>query len=1101
MICRTGRRRSSGACESTVNTTGPPSRERAAGFRAVGPLVCLTLGSLAVCAVLCDVSRAADAGAAVRHVIDVPPQALATALRTLTREHDIQVVYRAELVRDRMTDGARGELTAAEALAQLLKGTGLTYVYIDENTLTIVPIEAPETRGKSGAEAERSRAGESGNEADSSQGLQGPGMPDGLDADPEPTAEIRVTGTRLVVPRGFQSPAPMTVVDEAELDARVPTNLSDSLNQLPVFRDSHTPASNGISTVGSVGQSFLNLRGLGPARTLVLLDGRRIVPSTSAGMVDISILPEPPTKRVDIVTGGVSAVYGSDAVAGVVNFVLDDRFEGVKVTAQAGQAAAGDAEVRKFELGGGAPVFNGRGHLVGSTGYFSDSGIATWRDRDWFNSCARIANPALVPSSIMACNVHSAAFTPGGLIPSGPLKGIEFGPGGVPRQFNYGAQATTLTMIGGDGQDHGENTSAVPEVKRQTAFAHLTYDLTPNLSFFVEGLYGEAKVHFEPLSPWEGQSTGFTIFDDNAFLPEEIRRRMAEENIASFPLWRFSYDFGPVISESRNRTTSGAIGFEATFGGWSVDAYYQQGRNNYLQTTQNNPRINLLYNAADAIVGPDGNIVCRSTLVNPDNGCVPLNLFGPGAPSAAAKEWLLGTTWGDQTVRQDVFNLSVSGKPWQLRAGPVSVAFGGGYRRESSHMVVDPISTTIRRSTGDYKGFPAAIEGLIGGWERTNVQPISGEYDLTELFAETLVPLLHGVRGAQSLDLSLAARLTDYSTSGNVTTWKVGLTYEPTSLVRFRGTASRDIRAANISELFSGPSLGQGNLIDPFQPAGSPERLPVVYTRPQGNPNLTPEKADTRTIGIIVQPSFVPGLSVSLDFYDIEIKDAIGTLSGQVIVDQCFQGAASLCPLLTRDPTTGVLTAVDAPYLNLSLRKTRGYDLEVVYQKFLDSGSLTLRGLASYVDTLTTLNLGAPEIESAGQTGRPGTGGIPNLVANVSVQYLGRSGYGAYVQARYIDEGINDAMLSPDILDPASNRVASVTYTDVTLTKRIGKLVADSNALWGAELFLTVNNLFDREPPSAPSPWLVFGAPNGGTNGAVFDLIGRRYNAGIRMQF
>jgi iron complex outermembrane receptor protein len=1059
------------------------------------------LASLVVCNLCCRVVLADEARTSARRHIDVPRQALGHALRTLMKEHDIQLVYRAELVQGRMTEGARGELTAIEALDQLLNGTDLTYIYIDENTLTLLPVGGSGGREKAGGNGDRTGPSESAPDAHPPQGAQDPGQSPDIDADTEPIGEIRVTGTRLVVPPGFQSPAPMTVVDEAELEARVPTSLSDSLNQLPVFRDSHTPASNGISTVGSVGQSFLNLRGLGPARTLVLLDGRRIVPSTSAGMVDVSILPEPPTKRVDIVTGGVSAVYGSDAVAGVVNFVLDDRFEGIKLTAQTGQAAAGDARVRKFELGGGIPLFNGRGHLVGSTGYFSDSGIATWRDRDWFNSCARIANPDLVPSSIMACNVHSAAFTPGGLIPGGPLKGIEFGPGGVPRQFNYGTQATTLTMIGGDGQDHGENLSAVPEVKRQTAFAHLTYDLTPDFSFFVEGLYGEARVHFVPLSPWEGQSTGFTIFDDNAFLPEAIRQRMAEENITSFPLWRFSYDFGPVISESRNRTTSGAVGFEATVGGWTVDAYLQQGRNNYLQTTQNNPKINLLYNAADAIVGPDGRIVCRSTLVNPDNGCVPLNLFGPGAPSAAAKEWLLGTTFGDQTSRQDVFNFSVSGKPWRLPAGPVSVAFGGGYRRESSHMVVDPISTTIRRSTGDYKGFPAAIEGLIGGWERTNVQPVSGEYDLTELFAETLVPWLDGVRGAQSLELSLAARLTDYSTSGDVTTWKVGLTWEPTHSIRFRGTASRDIRAANISELFSGPSLGQGNLIDPFHPPGSPERMPVVYTRPQGNPNLTPEKADTRTVGVIVQPTFLPGLSVSLDFYDIEIKDAIGTLSGQVIVDQCFEGATSLCPLLTRDPTTGILTAVDAPYLNLSLRKTRGYDLEMVYQKEFSSGSLTLRGLASYVDTLTTLNPGAPEIESAGQTGRPGTGGIPNLVANASAQFRSQGGYGAYLQVRYIDEGLNDATLAPEILDPASNRVASVTYTDVTLTRRIGKLVADSSAPWGAELFVTVNNVFDREPPSAPSPWLVFGAPNGGTNGAVFDLIGRRYNAGIRMQF
>jgi iron complex outermembrane receptor protein len=913
--------------------------------------------------------------------------------------------------------------------------------------------------------------------------------------------EVRVTGTRLVVPPGFQSPTPMTVVDEAELEARMPTSLSDSLNQLPVFRDSFTPSSNGISTVGAVGQSFLNLRGLGPARTLVLLDGRRVVPSTSAGTVDVSILPEPLVQRVDTVTGGVSAVYGSDAVAGVVNFVLNDRFEGVKLTAQTGEASAGDADVRKFELAGGTSLFGGRGHLVASASHFSDSGIQSWKDRDWFDSCARIANPALVPASIVECNVHSAAFTPGGIIPSGPLRGIEFGPGGQPRQFNYGSQLTTLTMVGGDGLDHGVNLSAVPEVRRETAFAHLSFDFTDNVSMYVEGMYGNARVHFVPLSAWEGQSTGFTIFDDNAFLPEQIRQRMAAENITSFPLWRFSYDFGPLVSESRNRTKSGTLGFEATFGGWSVDAYYQHGENNYLQTTQNNPKINLLYNAVDAVVGPDGRIVCRSTLVNPNNGCVPLNLFGEGSPSPAALDWILGTTVGDQIVRQDVFNVAVSGQPWNTWAGPLSVAFGGGYRRESSNMVVDPISTSIRHFTGDYKGFPVAIEGLLGGWERTNIQPISGKYDLTELFGEALLPLLRDATGAQSLDVSLAARLTDYSTSGDVTTWKVGLTYEPVSFLRVRGTVSRDIRAANISELFSGPSFGQSNLIDPFQPPDSPNRLPLVYTRPQGNPHLTPEKADTRTIGVVVQPAFAPGLSVSLDFYDIEIKDAIGTLGGQVIIDQCFQGAAALCDLLTRDPVTGVLTAVDAPYLNLSERKTRGYDLEASYQRALGPGTLTLRGLASYVDTLTTLNPGAPEIESAGQTGRPGSGGIPNLVANASAQYRSHGGYGAFVQVRYIDDGVNDATLLPSVLDPASNRVSSVTYTDVTLTKRLGNLLSGSDASWGAEIFLTVNNVFDREPPSAPSPWLVFGAPNGGTNGAIFDLIGRRYNAGIRLQF
>jgi iron complex outermembrane recepter protein len=415
--------------------------------------------------------------------------------------------------------------------------------------------------------------------------------------------------------------------------------------------------------------------------------------------------------------------------------------------------------------------------------------------------------------------------------------------------------------------------------------------------------------------------------------------------------------------------------------------------------------------------------------------------------------------------------------------------------------VVDPISASTRHFSGDYKGWPAALEGLIGGWERTNLQPLSGSYHVSELFAESLVPLLHDVPFARALDLNVAARFTDYSTSGNVTTWKAGLTYEPVSSIRFRGTISRDIRAANITELFSGPSLGQGNVIDPFQPPASPNRTPVVFTLPQGNPALTPEKADTRTIGVVLQPTFLPEFSASFDFYDIKIKDAIGTLTGQVIIDQCFQGATSLCGLLHRD-VTGVLVSVDAPYLNLSSRATRGLDAELAYRIPLESGTVDLRGLATYIDTLTTRNPGAPVIESAGQTGILGSGGVPHIVADLSAGFRSNGGFGAYVQERYIGKGALDKTLSPAILAPSENRVSPVMYTDLTLSQKFGQKLSDGGAgSWGAELFLTVNNLFDRDPPTAPSPWFVFGVANGATNASVFDVIGRQYNAGIRVQF
>jgi iron complex outermembrane receptor protein len=909
--------------------------------------------------------------------------------------------------------------------------------------------------------------------------------------------EVRVTGSRLVVLDGFQAPTPLTVMSADQLATAAPTSLSDSLNQLPIFRNSNTPASTGVGTTGNVGQSFLNLRSLGAQRTLILLDGRRIVPSTANGTTDISILPDALLSRVDVVTGGASAAYGSDAVAGVVNFVLDTKLEGLKLTAQGGIADAGDYENGRVALSGGTQLFGGRGHLVGSASFYRNGGIVAWRDRDWYDSCSRITNPALTPNTVIACGVHSAGFTRGGLITGGPLRGTEFGIGGVPQPFQYGSLASTLSMVGGSGEDHGANFPAVPKVERTTGFAHARYDLTDNFTVFLEGLYGESKAHYGSTAPWEGQTTAYTIYNDNAFLHPSVVQRMADAGVTSFPMWRYNYDFGLLIADSRNRTKRVTTGFQGKIGEWSINGYYEHGENTYHQTTQNNPIVNRLYNAVDAVVGPNGQIVCRSTLTQPDNGCVPLNIFGYGSPSTAALAWVTGTTWQDQLVKQEVVDVSIAGKPFELWAGPVSVAFGGGYRRESSNQVVDDISQQIRTFTGGYQGFPTSLEGQLGGWERTNPQPLSGKYDVSEVFAETLVPLLRDAPGATSLDLNAAARFTDYSTSGSVTTWKLGLTYSPVDSVRFRGTVSRDIRAANLTELFTGATQGQGNLTDPFQPLGSPNRTPVVMVRSFGNSTLKPEEADTRTLGVVFQPEFLPGFEASLDFFDIEIKDAVGTLGGQVTIDQCYQGATSLCSLLHRD-SDGVLVSVDTPYLNISSRTTRGFDVELVYRRpQVWGGTLDVRGLATYVDKLTTQNPGAPLIDGAGQTGI--AGGVPKWVANASVGYQhAPSGFSVFLQERYIGSGALDKTLSAAMLDPADNRVSAVFYTDLTLTKRIGDIGTGSS---GAEFFATVNNLFDRNPPVAPSPWFVFGVSNGHTNTSLFDVVGRQYSAGVRVRF
>ena len=279
---------------------------------------------------------------------------------------------------------------------------------------------------------------------------------------------------------------------------------------------------------------------------------------------------------------------------------------------------------------------------------------------------------------------------------------------------------------------------------------------------------------------------------------------------------------------------------------------------------------------------------------------------------------------------------------------------------------------------------------MFGGFDRGNQQPVSGWFNLWEVFGETLVPLAKDVPFAKSLDFNGAIRYTDYSTSGGVNSWKAGLTWQPLDDVRFRAARSRDIRAPNVNELYLGRNQGQGNLVDDFQAPGSPNRNPIVFTVTSGNTDLKPEVADTTTYGIVFTPSFLPRLTTSIDRYSINIKDAIATLSGQLTIDQCYAGATALCGLLTRD-ANGVLTSVSTPYLNIGGEDTAGVDFETDYALPLNTisaavpGDLTLRILANHVDHLTQIVPGSPNIRLAGQTG--GGGGVPHWLGSVALQY------------------------------------------------------------------------------------------------------------------
>ena len=916
--------------------------------------------------------------------------------------------------------------------------------------------------------------------------------------EPKDIEEVMVTGSRIAR-EVLQTPTPVRAMSTEELTSAEPSSLAEAVNLMPEFQNSPRPQTTGISTVGNAGQSFLNLRSIGAQRTLILLDGRRVVASTGEGTVDISVLPETLVRRVEVATGGASAAYGSDAVAGVVNFLLDTDYTGAELQLQGGISEKSDNENMRLGFKGGMRLFDGRAHLLGAISYYDNQGIDSYMSRDWFRSCARIANPAGPPSFVNRCDVVSSHFTGGGLISTGPLRGTQFGPGGVPEPFTFGTFVTQQSMIGGSGVDHGATFQPIPQNDRLTGFARFNYELTPSTSVYLEGLGAEANSHYDSTATWQGIGTAYTIYRNNAFLPAQTAAAMDAAGVTSFQMARYNYDFGMLDVRSQNRTWRAVAGVDSKLGDWKLGAYYEHGENKYNQTVGDNLRLNRLYNAADAVRSPSGEIVCNSTLTQPGNGCVPLNLFGEGAPSQAALDWVQGTTVQDTLVQQDVLEVSVNGEPFDTWAGAVGTAFGVGYRREGYDQTSDPVSQEVRANTGGYRGFPASYANdltyqQIGGWERTNPLPATGSYDVKEAFGEVIVPLSKNLPFAHSLELNGAARYTDYSTIGGVTTWKVGATYEPFADLMLRAGRSRDIRAANLAELYRGGVQGLSTVNDPTFPVGDPRNAPFVLGRSGGNPNLDPEKANTLTLGAVYEPSWLQGAALAIDYYSIEMTDAIQVLSAQLMIDQCAAGASFTCQFLFRD-ANGVLTRVERPSLNVGRVNTSGYDFELRYFAPISNlvstwrGDITFRAIANHIEKLTTLSPGARPVELAGQLSGSG---VPDWTLNLSLNYK-LDDFSIYLQERYIAGGALDRTLTTAQLSPSDNHVDSVWYT--TLSGRYDMALGNSKL----ELNASINNLFDQDPPSAPGTFFFYGTS--ATSNSQYDIIGRRYTLGATLKF
>jgi len=964
--------------------------------------------------------------------------------------------------------------------------------------------------------------------------------------------EVTVTGSRVRT-SGMTTPTPLTVVTTTELTSMAPRNVIESLSQLPQFFGNTTTNQAG-QFAGSPGAGNLNLRGLGVNRTLVLLNGRRVVASARQGSTDINVLPEGLLRSVEVVTGGASAAYGTDAVAGVVNFILDTDFTGANAHVQGGVTGRGDNPNYEGSLTFGTRVGE-KGHLLLSGEYYSQEGVAGYEDRNWHNGWGIITNPnpGSGPRVLTAPNVVSTRYTFGGLInqPGSALNRLMFLSDGSYVPFIRSdlsvltGTATQSVTRGGSGDNIGLDPSVGPvasDANRNNAFAYFDFDVNDSLKLYAQGLVGRSMTDVPSgsaamFSTWQAR-----IFQDNAFLPEELRQIMIDENLQSFGFSRLasSADVGTQRVITRNKTTTPTFGFEADVKGWKLDGYYQKGKNEREVIQTGWTRTDRIFMALDAVRHPQtGAIVCRASLFDPANygDCVPINLFGAGRASKEAIAYVTSqdvrpvtvttplfispggenldtgydknitatftagpdkTIWTDMT--QEVAEIAADREVWRgFGAGPVLLAVGGAWRKEEIKQIVGELSNPASDPriivspqddpTRGIRGIPSGYTSRPTGFQFSTFPNIFGSYTVKEMFAETLVPLLSKKPLAEQLNLTLAARWADYSGSGTIWAWKAGADWELTDQLRLRGTLSRDVRAATLAERFD-RSGGGANVNDPE--FGNTQF--VVGTTTGGNPNVQPEEADTVTLGLVYRPSWLEGFAASVDWYDIKIDGAIGQLGPQRVVDDCFAGAVHLCARIERDPATNEILHVDNIFLNINEARVKGVDAELRYSRpvsFFTKGaeSLSVRILGSWLGENSITNLGAPKVDRAGETGSLS---LPEYRANASVSYKAGP-WSTYLQWRWIGSGKRRAT-EVEGVDIDVNRVSGVAYTDVNLS------YTWENSGLDVEAFANATNLFDKDPPIAAN-FSDFPGTGAQTNVNLFDILGRRYVVGVRLRF
>lgn len=994
------------------------------------------------------------------------------------------------------------------------------------------------------------------------------------DAEDETSVQktVTVTGSRIPTDPNLASSVPVQSIDESEIRLSGELNLADVVNDIPALVSSLTAEN---STTGA---NALNLRGLGEERTLTLVNGRRHVAGfRGTQAVDIGTIPRALVERVEVTTGGASAVYGADAVTGVVNFILKDDFEGLQFDARGGVSGQGDAENFSFDLLAGQNFDNGRGNIVLSLSLEQDSGI-TYGDRDWSkdNGIATLqTNPdsltdpdapprAVVEDPRFWLTSQEGSVAPGfggrstvyvdingnGIADCQESEGGRVGylagcwltnPDGSVRVNQDGTVLNGLWGIGGDGGRLNFNRDSLyPETDKFVVNLNTNYDLTDNVSVFFEGKYVRAVS--ETFAEQDTYYDTLWIYPDNAFIPSELQPVADEVGyllITQDPLdWS---DDNPFKYTRETYRFVGGLEWEPAEGHLVEFAVNHGKFKNTSETTS--IYLDRVFAAIDSVEAPDGSIVCRSDLdpnayyeidyftggngyangayysnryysFTPGDGqCQPLNLFGTYSASAAAQDFVTAETQDILEIEQTVISAIATGQfdiLDLLLDGPIGYAAGVEYREESSDNQLDPITLGILPEGTSLT--PGVQVSEVDPWlfsytsiDNSQQFNTSGSYDVYDVFAEVRLPVFRDRPFAKELTFDGAVRLADYSTLGEATTWKLGGTWAPVEDISFRATLSEAVRAPNISELFdpqlpitvsatadpcdpvnvnNGTAAREANCIADLQAAGVAMADIVdgsgnyIWTNPLtarfagvsgGNPDLDVETAETLTVGLVFTPSFVDGLSLTVDYWDVEIEDAISAVGSGDILDGCFDSSnypgLAFCDLFTRR-SDGGLNYLETGQINYARIEASGVDFAASYSFDVAANTFGARLVGSYQEKLdryfNPLDLTDvdPEVQEIQ---------LPEWSGNLTLSW-DRGPLGVALQTSYMSE--QSVAEIEDVLGLNGN---TALYGDDGFFDEV--YIFDVNASYEMSESFTVyggiNNIADEEPYATQTAWPV----------------------------